>query len=271
MDLLDKSPLWVVFVFTAVIVSLAFEFGFQAGSFARSREKTSLKAPVGTMLGVVLSLSAFFLAFTFGVAADRFNDRRVLVIEEANSIGTTFLRSSFLPEPNRREVQDLLREYVRIRLKLAQDIDREHDYRLVTAAAAEAEQIQDRLWAQATAIGKDNLDSDVIALFIESLNETIDLQSERIAAGRSGRLAKLVWIALYALISLSMFGLGYQFGFGGKRDWLITSATVLSLAIVIMLIADLDRPLDGFLQSSKQPVIDLANKLGVGVDRYPAK
>lgn len=266
MDLLDKSPLWVVFAFTAIIVSVAFEGGFQAGSFAKSKEKVELNAPVGAMVGVVLSLSAFILAFTFGVAAERFNDRRVLVIEEANSIGTTFLRSNFLPEQNRKEVQDLLRQYVRVRQKLAHDFDLTHDYSVVAVAAAEAEQIQDRLWAQATTVGNNNLDSDVIALFIDSLNDTIDLQSKRIAAGMHARLPKLVWIALYLLITLSMFGLGYQFGFAGKRNWSITSATVLSLAIVILLIADLDRPLDGFLQTSKQPLNDLAKKLGVGAD-----
>ncbi len=266
MDLLDKSPLWVVFAFTAIIVSLAFEGGFQAGLFAKSKEKVELNAPVGAMVGVVLSLSAFILAFTFGVAAERFNDRRVLVIEEANSIGTTFLRSNFLPEQNRKEVQDLLRQYVGVRQKLAHDFDLTHDYSVVAVAvaAAEAEQIQDRLWAQATTVGNNYLDSDVIALFIDSLNDTIDLQSKRIAAGMRARLPKLVWIALYLLITLSMFGLGYQFGFAGKRNWPITSVTVLSLAIVILLIADLDRPLDGFLQTSKQPLNDLAKKLGVG-------
>lgn len=266
MDLLDKSPLWVVFAFTAIIVSLAFEGGFRTGLFAKSTKKDDLNAPVGAMVGVVLSLSAFILAFTFGVAAERFNDRRVLVIEEANSIGTTFLRSNFLPEQNRQEVQDLLRQYVGIRQKLAHDLDVTHDHSLITGATAEAEQIQDRLWAQATTIGNNNLDSDVIALFIDSLNDTIDLQSKRLAAGMRARLPKLVWIALYSLITLSMFGLGYQFGIAGKRNWPITAATVLSLAIVILLIADLDRPLDGFLQTSKQPLNDLAKKLGVDAD-----
>lgn len=266
MELLDNSPLWVVLAFTAIIVTLGFEGGFRAGWFAKAKEQVELNAPVGAMVGVVLTLSAFILAFTFGVAAERFNERRLLVIEEANAIGTTFLRTNFLPEQNRQEVQHLLRQYVAVRLKLAHDFNRLHDYSLVPAAIAEGEKIQARLWAQATTVGNEHLDSDVIALFIESLNDTIDLQARRTAAGLHARLPNLVWIAVYVLVTLSMFGLGYQFGIAGKRNLPITSATVLSIAIVILLIADLDRPLDGFLQTSKQPLNDLAKQLGVAAD-----
>jgi hypothetical protein len=59
-----------------------------------------------------LGLLAFFLAFTFGMAGSRFDDRKKLVLEEANTIGTTYLRAELLPEPHRTEIQTLLREYI---------------------------------------------------------------------------------------------------------------------------------------------------------------
>lgn len=266
MDILDKFPLWAVFGATAIIVSVAFEGGFRAGLLAKLKENGDLSAPVGAMVGVVLTLSAFILAFTFGVAAERFNDRRVLVIEEANAIATTYLRSDFLPDQNRLEVQNLLRKYLGSRLELAHSLKRRPDHSLVTSSVAESEKIQDLVWAQIRQVARNQLDSDVIALFIESLNDTIELQSKRVAAGMYARLPKLVWIVLYLLIVLSMFGLGYQFGVAGKRNWPVTFAAVLSLAVVILLIADLDRPLEGFLQTSNKPLYDLARKLGVAAD-----
>lgn len=263
MNSIDTIPLWAVFAGTVLIVWLGFEAGFQAARFEKSKNKEEASVPIGAMVGVVLSLTAFMLAFTFGVAAERFNDRRVLVIEEANAIGTTLLRSEFLPERNRKEVKDLLRNYVALRVKLWEDLKGSTAPRVVSNSIAEAEKIQDKLWANAVEVGRDKLDSDVVALFIGSLNETIDLQSKRVAAGMYSRLPVLIWVILYLLITFSMFGLGYQFGFAGKRKLPITLTVILSFSLVMLVISDLDRPMEGYLQSNKQPLRDLGKKLGI--------
>ena len=69
------------------------------------------------MVAATLALLAFILAFTFGLAGSWFDVRRRLVIDEANAIGTTYLRAGMLPEPHRSDVRDLLREYVDVRLE----------------------------------------------------------------------------------------------------------------------------------------------------------
>lgn len=266
MNFFDTLPLWAIFLVTAAIVASGFEAGFRTGRLEKSKDKEEPSPPVGAMVGVVLSLTAFILAFTFGVAAERFNDRRLLVIEEANAVGTTYLRSEFLPEPNRQEVQNLLRQYVGVRVNLWHELAQAPDsidVALVESSVAQSEKVQDSLWKQAVAVGKDRLDSDVIALFIDSLNETIDLQSKRVTAALHARLPSLVWMILYLLVIFGMFGLGYQFGVTGKRKLPITCTVVLAFAIVIMMIADLDNPLAGYLQASKQPLRDLAKKIGV--------
>lgn len=267
MDFIDTIPLWAVFLLTALILASAFEGGYRAGLSLDKKDENAKKAPVGAMIGVVLSLSAFILAFTFGVASGRFNDRRVLVIKEANAIGTTFLRSELLPDENRDEAKKLLRQYVGIRLRLLQEKSINREQLMVGPAVTESKSLQKQLWGQAVSAGKSNPNSPTVALFIDSLNETIDLQAERVTAALHARLPGMVWVVLYLLISFGMFGLGYQFGLVGKRNKTISSIALLSFAMVMMMIADLDRPLEGFMYASKQPFLDLGEDLGIS-DSY---
>ena len=89
---LDVIPLWGVFLITVAVILLSIECGFRLGQFRRRSSELEDKPPVGEMVGATLALLAFMLAFTFGLAASRFEVRRGLVIDEANAIGTTYLR-----------------------------------------------------------------------------------------------------------------------------------------------------------------------------------
>ena len=117
---LDLLPIWGVFLATMAVVLLAVEGGFRLGQYRRRRSEQEDRPPVGEMVAATLALLAFMLAFTFGLAASRFDVRRGLVIDEANAIGTTYLRAGLLPEPHRSDVRSLLREYVDVRLEAVQ-------------------------------------------------------------------------------------------------------------------------------------------------------
>jgi hypothetical protein len=252
--MLDVIPLWALFLLTSGIVFLAIEGGFRWGSVSVHKDKDDHKSNVGEMVSATLGLVAFILAFTFGMAAERFNDRRSLVIEEANAIGTTYLRADFLPEPHRAEVQNLFRRYVELRIQ-------EPDLMHLAERIAESEKIQDKLWAQTVAFAKAN-NSPVASTFIQTMNETIDLQAKRVAAAQYARLPNTIWGSLYVMILLGMTAMGYQSGLLGSRNWMVSSFLVLSFALVITIIADLDRPYEGFIMANKMPLIDLAKKIG---------
>ena len=87
---LDLLPIWGVFLATVAVVLLAVEGGFRLGQYRRRRSEQEDRPPVGEMVAATLALLAFMLAFTFGLAASRFDVRRGLVIDEANAIGTTY-------------------------------------------------------------------------------------------------------------------------------------------------------------------------------------
>src|SRR5215472_15017239 len=113
---IDFLPLWALFIVILLIVLLSVEFGYRLGKYRRRRREEEKEAPLGTMVGATLGLLAFILAFTFGLAAARFDTRRQILLDEANAIGTTYLRAGILPE-RCEKIRGLLRDYVGARLE----------------------------------------------------------------------------------------------------------------------------------------------------------
>jgi len=108
-------PFWGIFIATLLLVLLSVEGGYRWARYKQKRSEQEKEAPVGAMVGATLGL----LAFTLGMAADAFHARKQALVEEANAIGTTYLRAGLIPEPHRTEVRQVLREYVEERLQYA--------------------------------------------------------------------------------------------------------------------------------------------------------
>jgi hypothetical protein len=187
------------------------------------------------------------------MAATRYDTRRSVVLQESNAIGTTYLRADLLPEPQRTETRNVLREYAALRVQGAATI-------MSSEGMAKTSDLHDRLWAAAAAVDK-KADPVMVGLFIQSLNETIDLDAVRVAALRS-QVPDIIWYSLYIITMLTMAEMGYQFGLSGTRSWTVTILLALVFTAVILLIADLDRPQQGLLQVSQQALIDLLSKIG---------
>lgn len=114
---LDYLPLWMLLLATIVVVLLSVEAGYRLGGYRRRHSEQEKEALVGAMVAATIGLLAFMLAFTFGFAASRFEARRQVVVDEANAVGTTFLRAGLLPDQRAARIRKLLREYVDVRLE----------------------------------------------------------------------------------------------------------------------------------------------------------
>src|SRR6266705_700159 len=121
--LMDALPLWGLFGATVVVVLLSIEGGYRLGRYRRRRSEDEKEAPVGAIVGATLALLGFVLAFTFGLAASRFDARRQIVVEEANAIGTTYLRAGLLPDGRGVKIRKMLTEYVDARLEVVESGD----------------------------------------------------------------------------------------------------------------------------------------------------
>jgi hypothetical protein len=116
-QLLDPIPVVVVFIGFVVVAFATYEIGFRAGRWWHRRSPLEEEGPTGMIVGSILGLLAFLLAVTMGMASDRFDARRGIVRDEANAINTTFLRAGYLVEPYGQNIQNLLREYVPLRIE----------------------------------------------------------------------------------------------------------------------------------------------------------
>lgn len=251
--LLDPFPLWTILPLTVVLALLSVELGFRLARYRLQREQLENESPLGGMVGSTLGLLAFMLAFTFGLAGSRFEDRRQVLLSEANAIGTTYLRAAMLPEPMRTETRKLLREYVDVRLEGVQQPGK------LEQALARSEELHNQLWSQAVA-ATERERSPMTSIYVQSLNEVIDLHATRLMALRS-RVPAVIWIVLYLLGFLAMVLMGYQSGLADTRRSLAAVALIFGFSLVLYLIADIDRPGKGTLQVSQQSMIDLRNSM----------
>ena len=249
---LDALPLWAFFIAILLLILLSVEVGYRLGKYRRSRSEES-EAPVSAMVATTLGLLAFILAFTFGLAATRFDMRRQLVLEEANAIGTTYLRAEMLPGRG-SDIRALLRSYVDTRLEAIRSGK-------VVEGMRQSEDLQNQLWAQSVAIAEKNPNSIVVGLFVQSLNEVIDLHAKRVTAGMRNRIPSVIWAALFGVASLSFLVMGYHVGLTTTPRSLAVFVVAFTFTVVIELIADLDRPLEGTLTVSQQALIDLQQSM----------
>lgn len=249
----DLLPILGVFIFTVIIAFLAAELGYRIGNWWQKRSSQTKDPSLGALVGASLGLLAFLLAFVTGIAESRYDRRRALVLQDANSIGTTELRARYLPEPVNTESRNLLREYVDVRLAATVATN-------FASARARAEEIQDELWTRATALAQQSPDSETFALYIDALNFMIDTHGERVAAA-TARVPVTLLYTIYAIALLAMMLVGFSNSYEHRRSGVGLAIFVLIFAVVFTLVIDLDRPQEGLLIVSQQPMIDLQNSL----------
>jgi len=251
---LDIFPLWCVFALAVGFSLFGLELGYRFGKRRHTLTEDEKIAPIGAMVGAILGLLAFMLAFTFSLAASRYDSRRMTILDESNAIGTAYLRARLLPDPERTEVARLLREYVDVRVRSV-------DEGTVAEGIAQSEKLQDQLWAQATAAAHKNPTSIMSGLFIQSLNEVIDLHAKRVMIGTRSRVPLSIWLGLFALGLIGMASMGYQAGLTATRRSPAMLLLATAFAGVLFLIVDLDRVQEGFLRIGQQSMLDLQKSM----------
>ena len=250
----DSIPLSVVLLATIALVLVAIESGIRVGKKRQARGERKLEVS-GAMVGATMGLLAFMLAFTFNAAASRHEARKTLVLEEANAIEVSWLRAGFLPEPSRTTMRGLLRTYVGVRVNVAlEQMD-------LGEGLHQTESLQDRIWALTVESISREPGSIALGLLAQSLNEMIDLHVKRLTVAIRNRVPGTVWVALYILMFIGMFMMGTQIGQAETRHFTFELALAVSFSVVLLMIADLDRPQQGFVRVNQQPMIDLQTKL----------
>ena len=242
---------WELWLIIAAIVLGFVAVGYLAGRFLRLRDET-LREPVGIVQGAFFALVGLILAFGLTLAIGRYDTRRAAVVDDANTIGTTYLRAQTLAEPVRSDSLRLLREYTDASLALSEAVPTTDGF---VRAVAREDAIQRRLWSLAgDALAGAPRDS-APRLYVETLNQMIDQQTVRVAA-LNNRIPS-------AVLALEVLGAAFAFGLlalytamHGRGATTVVLAGAL-VTVLLLIIFDLDRPTRGLIRIPDTPLIAL--------------
>jgi hypothetical protein len=229
------------------VLLVALDTGFRAGRRGAREDDSRAGAQVGAIQGAMLGLLGLLLAFSFAAAGGRFLERQDLIAEEANAIGTAYLRTDLLDEPHRSELRAALQRYTEHRIQASGRLRRG----LLPADAEEIQRLHTRIWAAASA-GVAAKPAAMLGV-LPPVNEVLDLHSTRLFAGKK-RLPMIVLGLLVVCSLLSIGSIGYGCGLGGRRRAPLTVALTLLMGAALWITIDLDRPRAGLLQLSDAPL-----------------
>lgn len=242
----DTLPQWGSFLLSFSIIGCALAVGFLIGMYDHRKSSAEPTRPIGSIVGATLGLLAFFLAFTFGYSANRFDVRKQLVRQDGTALTTAYMRATLLPEPYGSTMQNLLQEYIELREQPTSG--------QIAFLLQRSEEIHLELWSQIRELSRNNQGTKV-RLMIQSLNDLMTVHNNRVAVGLD-RIPTMIWIALYSIAIMAMLGIGYQSGLSGARRPMVSICLAIAFSVVITLIADLDQGLEGSLRVNQRPMVD---------------
>ena len=223
----------------------ACEVGRRIGVARLARDSDGLAKGGGSAEAATFALMGLLIAFTFSGAAARFQDRRDLIADEANAIGTAYLRVDLLPSDVQPPLRELFRRYADVRVTVYGQV---LDDAATESKLAESAQLQSAIWdLAASAVLRQGTPTSTSTLVIGALNDMIDITGIQAMATRSHP----PMVVLLLLVSMSLICallVGYSTSQNSTRSWLhtVTFAAITSLTVYV--IVDLEFPRVGLIR-----------------------
>jgi hypothetical protein len=231
---------WLFGLVVAVSLAVLTELGRYIGLASRIYEETHRREQTIAIRDGLFVLVSLLLGFTLALAVPRFNDRRSRLVDEAVSISATNLRAGTLPSPYAENARALLRKYADARVDLDSSV---LDSAGAREAADRSRKIQRQLWEDAEAVARTDR-TPITAAYLTSLNQTIDLDEQRLAA-MENRIPIAIWVLILCVSAIAILSRGLTLS---RRFWLTLVLGPITIAIVLALVADLDSPGNGLLR-----------------------
>ena len=218
------------------------------GSFFRKKfireDGEESKGDVGTLIGALFGLWGFVLAFTFGASANRFENIRLLMVEEGNSLRTAILRTQAFPDSIGNPIRKDLRAYLEIRIHTYEGVT---DLNSLMKARKNAEDVGKEVWVKTIhASDQPNLAFSG-ANMLAALTNLYDISARKDAVLLSGVPDLIIWILFFIALVISFTG-GFTIRHVGTKEWIVVAGFILLAVVVIYLTMDLGRPLRGFIK-----------------------
>ena len=226
-----------------VMMLVSMDIGYRIGHRRKATDAQTSIEVIGTVDAAVFGLLGLILAFTFSGASDRLSLRRAQIVQEANAIGTAYLRIDVLAQSDQAAIRDLFRSYLEKRIEV---FDKFNDRATSNAALEKAEQLQRNIWSRSVASCRADTNPDACLLMLPALNEMIDITTTRTMA----TLTHAPWAILMLLILLA-FAAAMLSGYAMSRQptrsmvHMLVFSLVVSASVYVVL--DLEYPRAGVI------------------------
>jgi hypothetical protein len=239
---------WLLPAVLLILLGLSIELPFRFWKVPEASKVTD--GTFNTMQAALLTLGAFVLGLSFSQASARYDARRALVVKEANSIGTTWLRADQLAPADAATFRRILTNYTAIRLKAYSTPGQPLLYQ---QALDESDRDQAALWSIASGSLRARDSNLGLSLLVQTLNDTIDVSAEQLQALR-GRVPTAMLVLMIVLIALGTLSIGIRFARDKSRPVLMSAIFVVASVVVINMVIDYDRPQTGFVNVNLDPL-----------------
>ncbi len=227
-------------LFLAMVVCL--EIGYRMAR-RRIQHVGSAHEGLGSIEAAIFALLGLLLGFAFADALERFETRRDFIIEEANDIGTAYLRLDLVPIGHQPALRELFREYLDARIRVYAT-PRDDEATAQSIAAAEA--IQRRIWSAVMASADDDPSQNVARVLVPAINSMIDVTTTR-SVYLYVRIPDAILALLLVVALSSAMTAGYAMARRGRRSILHVVLYATSIAMTIYVILDLEHPRRGVI------------------------
>ena len=243
MDTYISAPLFSIGLFLGMVVFV--EIGRYFGTIRL--EKYGGTSGFGAVEGAILALFGLLVAFLFGGAASRFDSRRALIAEEANAIGTAYLRLDVLASEDQPELRDLFRRYVDSRLEVYRRLP---DIQAALTELNKSTDLQKMIWERGLAAARGpNAYGNAPMLLMPALNTMFDITTTRTMATRTHSPPMIYWL-LFLLSLGCAFLAGHGMAFVKPRSWFHAIGFAVIVSIAVFVILALEYPRAGLINES---------------------
>jgi hypothetical protein len=239
-----------------VVSFLGLWLSVRLGRFLRSRHPLTEeeRSDFTIVESASLTLLGLIIGFSFSMATSRYDLRKKCEAEEANAIGTAYVRASLLPAADAESMRTLLRKYLALRIQFYELRDRNRLERL----DRDTEALQAEIWSTVT--GTAQREPTFITTFVaSSINDVLNDQGYTQAAWWN-RLPVGAWLLM---IVIALFGMCFTAYGIRKASASLLFVFPLLVSISFYLIADLDSPRGGMIRVVPQNLVSLANSFNI--------
>lgn len=257
MDYIWHTALISLALFAGMLVLL--DVGRRVGLRKLAADPQGAHIGTGTVDGAVFALLGLLIAFTFSGAATRFDDRRDLIVQEANDIGTAYLRVNLMPDSAQPAMRDLFRAYVDSRIKLYADFQKTGNLEATVATYERSTRLQGEMWNQAVAAARtEGASPGATMLLLPALNQMFDIASTRTLATRM-HPPSVIFAMLFGLALVGALFAGYGMAGSKTRSWIHMVGFAAVIAGACNVIIDLEYPRMGLIRvdSFDQALVDV--------------